>query len=277
MALQQRGNVTLSGSIRKLKGSLGSPIQYILPLGDNEIALNPLLGQKIGLTYQGVIHCIGCARVIKKSFQQGYCFPCAQTKAACDLCIVRPERCHYHQGTCREPGWGEMYCMIPHIIYLSNTSGLKVGITRGTQVPTRWIDQGAIQALAIARVNTRLEAGLVEVLIAKYLNDKTDWRKMLKGDIPSLDLQEKREEIFSILAPELQGANIAVEALKTESVLNLEYPVISYPSKIQSLNIEKLGSVTGCLLGIKGQYLILDTGVINIRNLTGYDLEFHIL
>ena len=149
------------GILRKMKSRLEQPVSYKIPLGDNEVPLNPLIAKKIKLEYSGNIFCVNCGRKSNKSFNQGYCYPCFQKLAQCDSCIIHPEKCHFDQGTCREPVWGEKYCMQDHIVYLANSSGLKIGITRATQIPTRWIDQGATQALAIIRVRTRLQSGRV--------------------------------------------------------------------------------------------------------------------
>src|SRR5690554_3510233 len=154
--------VSGEGSIRKMLGTLGEPVRYALPLGDEQLPLNDLLGRTIRLEALGEIRCQHCNRLTKKSYSQGFCFPCMKKLAQCDLCIVSPERCHYEQGTCREPAWGEQFCMTDHIVYLANSSGLKVGITRASQIPTRWIDQGASQALPIMRVATRQQSGMVE-------------------------------------------------------------------------------------------------------------------
>jgi hypothetical protein len=122
--------MTLTGGLSKLRSELGDTVSYRLPVGDDELPLDPLAGQHLSIRYTGDIACTHCGRATKKSFNQGHCFPCSQRLAACDICIVRPERCHYHKGTCREPGWGETHCLQPHVVYLANTSGLKVGITR---------------------------------------------------------------------------------------------------------------------------------------------------
>lgn len=267
-----------SGVISKLKSVLLEPVQYTLPIGDKEVLLNDYLGKKITLTFLNAIHCIYCHKKIKKSFGQGYCFPCVQTLARCDLCILKPETCHFHLGTCREPDWGLANCFIPHIVYLANTSGLKVGITRETQVPTRWIDQGATEALPILKVKSRYQAGLIEVAFKNWVNDKTDWRKMLKGLPEPIALIEKKEELLLHLdnqeamkkATELDFT----EMVQTQKTTQIHYPVLNYPEKITGLNIEKNGEASGFLQGIKGQYLILDTGVINVRNLTGYSISF---
>jgi hypothetical protein len=262
----------IRGVINKLNASLAHPIQYQLPIGGEFISLNPLLGHNIALEFAGQIECLACKRIIKKSYQQGYCFPCTQTLAQCDICIIKPEKCHYQLGTCREPEWGEKHCMVPHIVYLSNTSGIKVGVTRETQVPTRWIDQGATQALPLARTTSRHQAGLMEIFLSQHIADKTIWRKMLSGQNEVQDLIKKREELILISKKENQLFPWIVEP----SPITLHYPVLEYPKKIQSLNLEKKNNVSGVLLGIKGQYLILDTGVINIRSVSGYKVTFDI-
>lgn len=256
-----------TGRIHKLKSTLAEPIQYHLPIGETELLLNAYLGKTLTLKFVGDIQCVHCQRKIKKSYSQGYCFPCSETLARCDFCIVKPEKCHFHLGTCREPDWGLAHCFIPHIVYLANTSGLKVGITRETQIPTRWIDQGAVQALPIFRVKNRYHSGLVEVAIKKYVADKTDWRKMLKGQNQVFALLKERD----VLLKNGEWYNDPnIEILQNQDVVSIQYPVLTYPEKIIALNIEKTPEISGTLLGIKGQYLIFDNGVINIRNLTGY-------
>lgn len=153
----------VTGHIKKMRSTLDNgTIQYHLPMDDELVNMNDLLGQHVTIRYDGLIHCSHCGRKTNKSFSQGFCYPCMQSLAQCDMCIMKPETCHYDQGTCREPEWGEKHCMIEHVVYLANSSGLKVGITRHSQVPTRWIDQGAIQAIPLIRVKTRQQSGLVE-------------------------------------------------------------------------------------------------------------------
>ena len=270
---------TESGALRKLTAQLGEDgnIEYQLPVGDNSIALNPLIGSKLSLHYDAKITCCHCGRNTKKSYSQGYCYPCMQKLAQCDMCIMKPETCHYHLGTCREPEWGEQHCMIPHYVYLANTSGLKVGITRQGQVPTRWIDQGATQALPIFMVNTRLQSGLVETALAEFIADKTNWRAMLKGNAEPIDLAAKAQELKPLISDKLADIRLkfgedAVQSLDMPEV-ELHFPVQEYLTKITSFNFDKNPEVTGTLLGIKGQYLIFDTGVINIRKYTSYHIH----
>ncbi|WP_462177788.1 DUF2797 domain-containing protein [Pseudoalteromonas gelatinilytica] len=267
----------MQGTIRKLKSTLTSPVEYQLPIGDELVSLNDYIGKPLTLTFTGNIFCCNCGKKTKKSYSQGHCFVCMRKLASCDMCIMKPETCHFDKGTCREPQWGEENCMIPHYVYLANTSGLKVGITRHTQIPTRWIDQGATQALPIFKVQTRLQSGLVEVALAEFIADKTNWRNMLKGQSEAIDLKSAAKELIpqidaklSELA-ELFGAT-AIEKLD-EEVVELDYPVSEYPSKISSFNFDKAPEVSGILKGIKGQYLIFDTGVINIRKFTSYEIS----
>ncbi len=270
----------LIGNLDKMQtqAQAGVEVQYTLPVGEQRLALNPLLGQAIRLQHTGQIHCTACGRKTKKSYSQGHCYPCSQRLASCDLCIMKPETCHYAAGTCREPAWGEANCMQPHFVYLANTSGLKVGITRHTQVPTRWMDQGATQALPIFRVQSRYHSGLIEQICKAHVADRTDWRKMLKGDGEPMDLAAARDKLMADCAEELaafrsQFGEDALQALPEAEVLGLNYPVRQWPQKITAHNLDKTPEVTGTLVGIKGQYLILDSGVINIRKYTGYELE----
>lgn len=266
----------LNGIIQKLKSRHKSPIEYQLPIGNEEIPLNSLLGKVLELEFSGNIFCIHCNRKTNKSFQQGYCFVCARSLARCDICIVRPEKCHHHLGTCREPNWAETHCFIPHCIYLANTSGLKVGITRETQIPTRWIDQGASQALKIARVTSRYHAGLVETTLTQHFADKTDWRAMLKAKPKTLDLSSEIKILETLNAIKNHtNETVNIDWLK-ESSLEFEYPVLQYPEKVKSISFEKTPKFSSVLLGIKGQYLIFEAGVLNVRNLSGFDLSITI-
>ena len=271
-------NVIARGIVRKMRSRLGQPVSYSARLGDNEIALNPLIDQQLKLIFSGSIYCIHCNRKTNKSFNQGYCYPCFQKLAQCDSCIIHPERCHLEQGTCREPAWGEKYCMQDHIVYLANSSGLKVGITRATQVPTRWIDQGATQALAIMRVRSRLQSGTLEMAFKQHVADKTNWRDMLKGKAAELDMAGERDRLLAACEEDINELTdrfgfFAISVLKGIDPVSIDYPVQAYPEKITSLNFDKEPVVSGTLKGIKGQYLIFDSGVINLRRFSGYEVE----
>jgi hypothetical protein len=265
------------GTLSKLRASLNDKVQYQLSVGDELIDLNPLIGNTLTLTHTGNIFCCSCGKKTKKSYSQGHCFVCMKKLASCDMCIMKPETCHYDQGTCREPEWGERNCMVDHFVYLSNTSSLKVGITRHTQIPTRWIDQGATQGMPIFKVATRYISGLIEVEIAKHVADKTNWRNLLKGDAEPLALKEQFATILPLVEDKIieirqRFGEDSIQIINAE-LTSLTYPVEKHPVKIVSHNFDKSPEVTGKLQGIKGQYLIFDTGVINIRKFTSYEVE----
>lgn len=274
----------ISGQVKKLISDINPKtheVNYSLPIGDQKLPLNDLIGQRLQITFSGDINCINCGRKTNKSFAQGHCFPCMRSLASCDTCIMKPELCHFHKGTCREPDWGETNCFADHFVYLSNTSGLKIGITRGNQIPTRWVDQGAVAAMPIYKVANRRISGLLEHPAAQLIADKTNWRTMLKGNIIPVDIQQRWEE----LKPELEeiAQKIRVEhgeesiVFADHKVHEFNYPVIEYPIKVTSHNLDKAGQASGKLMGIKGQYFIFDTGVMNIRKYTGYNLTLETL
>ncbi len=269
------------GAISKMSTRLdGADVQYAFRLGDSEVPVNPLIGQKLRLEFLGAIHCTHCGRKTKTSFSQGYCYPCMTKLAQCDTCIMSPERCHYDAGTCRDPSWGEQFCMTDHVVYLANSSGIKVGITRATQLPTRWLDQGASQALPIVRVATRQQSGFVEDLFRSQVADKTNWRALLKGDAPAVDLKAVREQLFESCAEGFAALQTrfglqAIQPVRDIEPLEIRYPIEQYPTKVVSFNLDKDPIAEGTLMGIKGQYLIFDTGVINIRKYTAYQLAVH--
>jgi len=265
------------GHLEKMRIRPGEPVQYSLVLNQQEYPLNALMGEKITLKWEGDIHCRACGRLTNKSFSQGYCYPCFTRLPECDSCIISPEKCHFHLGTCRDPQWGEKVCFNDHIVYLANSSGIKVGITRMKNMPSRWLDQGAAQALPIARVATRRLAGLVEDILRRDIADKTNWRAMLKADSPALDLCSERERLREHFQTELNELELehgpgSITWLTNETVRHFNYPVSEYPTKVSSHNLDKTAEVSGRLMGIKGQYLILDSGVINLRKFTSYNV-----
>ena len=271
-----------SGQIAKMQVSVddNNVAKYQLPVGDSFVDMNSLIGQKIAVQYGGCINCIHCNRKIKKSFNQGYCYVCLTRLARCDTCIIKPELCHYSKGTCREPQWGEENCLQDHFVYLANTGQIKVGITRHVSngVSSRWIDQGASQAMAIFRVKERLLSGLVEIEIAKHIGDKTNWRTMLKGQPEQLDLIAMQHKVVELVKEPLQVIQDkygiqAVQPLEPNPI-QINYPVNEYPVKIKSINLDKEPVFEATLLGIKGQYLLLDEDrVINMRKYSGYSLS----
>jgi hypothetical protein len=255
------------GSVRKMRSKLTETVKYSLPIGDKELEMNDFLGKEIKLEYMGEIHCIRCGRKTNKSFSQGFCYPCFITAPETEECVLRPELCMAHEGKARDMEYAERSCLSEQVVYLSVTSGLKVGVTRGSQVPTRWIDQGATKAIELSRTPNRYTAGLVEVALKAHMKDKTYWRAMLKNETSFAgDLLEEKNRATKLLSPELG-------AFRSESdqITEIQYPVLRYPEKVASLNFDKESVVNGVLAGIKGQYLIFDNNrVINIRKFGGY-------
>ncbi len=271
----------VSGILNKLHTMLdpGAPVEYSLKLDNDLYSLTNI--ELINIEFYGEIYCINCQGKTNKSFNQGYCFSCFRKLASCDLCIMSPERCSYYSGGCREPSWGEEHCMIDHVVYIANSSDLKVGLTRANQLPTRWIDQGATQALVIARVSSRYQAGLLEVICKEHLKDKTNWRIMLKSDNAPMDLYIARDELYNkiekqflTLQQQFPGSKLIwCSGNKSEQIIDICYPVKEYPNKITSYNLDATPNIQGYIRGIKGQYIILDNGVINIRKYTGYKVK----
>jgi len=261
-----------TGFLHKMNTELTQPVSYFLELNGTKIKLNDWIGKPISIQYHQHIECVHCGRKTNKSFSQGFCYPCFKALPQCDICIVSPEKCHHHEGTCRDNAWADEFCFAPHIIYFSNTSGIKVGITRQTQVPTRWIDQGARQALPVLRVANRFHSGIIETAFKPYMNDKTNWRTMLKDDYSEQDLSTVFLELWPQVKTTIDDDILATteELIKPPEIYDINFPSIEFPTKITSFNLDKTDTVSGTLIAIKGQYLILDTGVINIRKFSGY-------
>ena len=257
----------VSGNIRKMRTELADPVRYFLPVSGEEIFMNELIGSKIQIEFLGEFHCIRCGRKTAKSFAQGYCFPCFRTAPETEECVLHPEMCRAHEGIARDMTYAEKHCLADQVVYLSYTSGLKVGVTRISQVPHRWIDQGAVAAVEIARTPNRYLAGLIEVFLKGHLDDKTNWRNMLKHLLLAEgDLLDRKQEVLRLLPDEL-----AQFGSRNDVVTKIGYPVEAYPLKTGSLNLEKDMLIQGVLRGIKGQYLLFSNGkVINIRKYGGY-------
>ncbi len=264
---------TLDG-LEILPGEGKAPAAYRLNISDGAddhfIALNDLIGSGVTIEFLGDVECRHCGALSKRSFGGGYCYDCFSTLARCDLCVVSPDRCHYHAGTCREPAWAESFCMQPHVVYLANSSGAKVGITRQGREVRRWLDQGAIQGLAILEADTRRDAGLAEVKIGEMLNDRTDWRKMLRADVPELDLDALRERVRSAGLSLPDG----VRWLSEGSVRRFHYPMENRIPPAEIFRLEK-GAVRGNLKGMKAQYLLIGAGAFNVRQHAGFRVTVH--
>ena len=263
---------TYTGQISKLRANFNNPIEYSLPIGDDIIPLNNLIGKQVTLNFNQEIRCIKCNSKIKKTFMQGYCYPCFISSPQTSECILKPELCKAHLGEARDMEWAKKHCLEDQYVYLSLTSNLKVGVTRHTQIPTRWIDQGAHKALIFAKVPNRYTAGILEKDLSQHVSDRTYWRRMLMGEYPDIDLAIEKNKLKKIVHPSLQQY-ITIDNKETQLI----YPEMQKPEKIKSLNFDKTSLFSGKLNGIKGQYLFLNNdSVINIRKFTGYNITIKI-
>jgi hypothetical protein len=259
------------GNIHKMRTELASPVQYILPIGDQEIEINTLIGQEIKMSFSGQINCISCGKRTKTSFHQGFCYNCLQTVPEASESVIRPELSKAQFGIARDLEWSQKHDLIEHIVYLAVSSKVKVGVTRIHQIPTRWIDQGASYAIKLATTPNRHIAGVIEVFLKKHFTDKTNWRAMLKNEIAeNVDLAKEKEKVIQMLPAELRKY---VEPDNAST--SIEYPVQEYPKKIKSIGFDKTPNIEGKLKGIKGQYLLFENDtVLNIRKHNGYFLNF---
>jgi hypothetical protein len=257
----------MSGLLQGLHHRYEQPLQYFIVLGEEEHNLNDYLGNQLQISFEGQINCVHCGRKIKKTYN-GACFPCFKKLPEHDLCIVKPHECHFDLGTCRDDEFAHTYCFIPHYVYLAFSSDIKVGLTRKNNQLKRWGDQGAIKAFPIAELPNRKMAGELEMAIADHIPDKTNWRKMLQGNFEEVDLYQVREEILAVVPDTYQEY-----ILSEEDLVEFTYPILENIEKIKSFNLDKEPMITDRLIGIKGQYLIFEKGVINMRKYAGYSIS----
>jgi hypothetical protein len=264
--------MTYEGVLNKMQTQFETPIQYFLIFQDSFLNVNQLLNKNIEINFVG-FQCLNCGKK-KKIFRQGFCYDCFFSSPAVGDWIMKPELSTAHLGIQdRDLVYEEKVQLQPHIVYLALSSEVKVGVTRKTQVPTRWIDQGAEKAISIVEVPNRYLAGITEVALKSHFADKTNWRKMLTNDIVFTDLIKEREKLQSLLPDEVQE----YFHLEKNDLYEMNYPVLEYPSKINSLSLDKTPNYSGKLIGIKGQYLIFEDGtVFNIRSNEGYIVRLEV-
>lgn len=257
-------------NLLRMRTVFDKPVRYYLKKDDKEeILLNNNLGKKIKIRYLEKINCINCGAETNKSFHQGYCYSCFTSIPQTDAGIIHPEKDQSHLGISRDMEWAKENTLIDHFVYLAITGNLKVGVTRYNQVPTRWIDQGAISAIKLARTPNRYLAGIIEVALKSSVSDKTNWRNMLKSSSHQLDLISEKNSITQYIPDELKKF-ITVDNYITEIV----YPYKNSLSDFSQINFDNTNDFEGILEGIKGQYLILSNGgVLNVRKHNGYQVE----
>lgn len=260
------------GVLTKMQTELANPIQYYLVFENSFLNVNQLLGKELEISFQGY-QCLECGKK-KKIFRQGFCYYCFMGSASAGDWIMKPELSTAHLDIeDRDLEYEKKVQLQPHIVYLAVSSEVKVGVTRKTQVPTRWIDQGAEQAIPIVEVPNRYLAGITEVALKDHFVDKTHWQKMLKNEVLKTDLYEERLKVKKWLPKEVEEYFDVTK----EELFELFYPVQQYPNKVASLNLDKSPVYSGKLSGIKGQYLIFEDGtVFNIRTFEGYVVKIEI-
>lgn len=251
-----------------MKSELKDVVQYSLVDKDVVVPMNERIGHNFKMIFNGVMECMSCHKT-KKLFAQGFCYDCFMNAPESSPCIINPELCEGHLGKGRDLDWEKNNHVQPHFVYLAVASGLKIGVTRETQVPTRWIDQGASFAIRVAEVPYRQLAGQIEVALKQEFTDKTNWQRMLKNEIGDYDLETEKWQI-----EELLPADLSQYMTEDDEVVEINYPVLQYPKKIKSLGFDKTPIIEGTLVGIKGQYLLFDGDrVINLRKHSGYHIE----
>ncbi|MCS6933990.1 MAG: DUF2797 domain-containing protein [Chitinophagales bacterium] len=257
------------GILDKMPVRLSEPVEYFLQLGTETFAMNEMLGHKLRLTFTGNIFCTVCGRKTSKSFGEGLCYPCFENSPENSPCIIHPELCEAHLGRGRDPEWEKTHHLQPHFVYLALTGAVKVGVTRSSQIPTRWIDQGAASAIILAETPYRQLAGQIEVALKQHLTDKTNWLHILRNHTISIDLVSEKLRVSKLLPEPLQAYVTA-----NHDIVTLQYPVNEYPEKVTSISLDKVPQFDLTLTGIRGQYLIFEGGkVINIRRHSGYEVE----
>lgn len=258
------------GVLHKMWVAHKYPVEYTLALGKDEVRVNDFVNTPLKVSFTGAMYCAGCKTAISKRYGQGYCYPCFSEGSVNSECIVRPELCQAHLGKGRDPEWEKKHHNQPHVVYLANSGGLKVGVTRNTQVPTRWIDQGASQALIIARTPYRQLAGKIEVSLKEIFSDQTNWQRMLRGYSSEVDFDAAKEQAWSHLAQNLRSY-----CTHDEQPTTISYPYSPPSNPLKAINLMKTPSIEGVLLGIRGQYLLFDSGqVINIRKHQGMEITW---
>ena len=264
--------MTYEGVLTKMQTEFSNPIQYYLVFENSFLSLNQLLDKSLEINFLGY-QCLNCGKK-KKIFRQGFCYDCFMSSASAGEWIMKPELSTAHLDIeDRDLDYEKRVQLQPHIVYLALSSEIKVGVTRNTQVPTRWIDQGAVQAIPIVEVPNRYLAGITEVALKNHYADKTNWQKMLKNEVPEVDLIAERLKLENLIPPEVKEYFYQ----QKEDLYQMHFPVLQYPKKVTSLSLDKSPNFQGKLTGIKGQYLIFEDGtVFNVRTFEGYVVKISV-
>ncbi len=259
------------GVLTKMRTEITDKVQYYLIFEDDFINMNQLLGKTLSINFLRY-QCLNCG-LQKKIFRQGYCYDCFNSIPQAGDWVISPELSKAHlDEEDRDLEFEKRAQLQPHVVYLANSSDVKVGVTRRSQIPTRWIDQGAHEAIEIVEVPNRYLAGITEVALKSHVSDKTNWRKMLINDVLDLNLAEIRENLKQYIPEEAREYYLA-----NNKETEIEFPVLEFPKKIKPLNLGKTPFYEGLLKGIKGQYLLFEDGtVFNVRGHEGFVIELQV-
>ena len=261
------------GVLKKMQTENTNPVNYYLMMGNDFLQMNQLIDKKMHIEFIGY-QCLACGES-KKIYRQGYCYDDFYKVPQAADWIMKPELSTAHLDVeDRDLEYEKKVQLQPHIVYLANSSNVKVGVTRKSQVPTRWIDQGAHEAIEIVEVPNRYLAGITELALKEHVSDKTNWRKMLTNNIVDVDLISVKKKLYPFIPEEAMPYYLE----NNEKETHIEFPVIQYPDKIKSLNLDKTPNFKSVLKGIKGQYLIFeDNTVFNVRGSEGYVVNLNII
>lgn len=260
------------GNLRMMDNELQSEVQYHLPLFDileekYVIPMNELIGKPMSISYLNEIHCVVTGKKIRKTYGDGMSFDAFMSSPSASPSIIRPELSRIHEGIAlRDFEWEMKHHMTPHTVYLAQTAGVKVGVTRDTNIPYRWMDQGAVKAIRLAQTPYRQAAGLIEVALKEYISDKTSWQRMIKGEIEDVDMINLKKQMMEHVPP-----NLKQYITLHDPLVEIKYPMLANPQTVNNVKLDKTSLIEKKLMGIKGQYLIFEDGsVLNVRSHSGY-------
>ncbi len=257
-------------TLHKMPAFMAEEVKYLLPADQDFIRMNDLLGRELALHFLNQRFCESCGGQFKSLYRMGFCRECFFNSPLAGESIIRPELSRAHEGVeDRDLNYEKSYQLQPHVVYLAISGGLKVGVTRKNNRLTRWIDQGASQAMVFAETSNRYEAGMIEVALKEHLADKTNWQRMLKNEDPELDLLAEKQNVAGKLAEKWRAF-----VTEDENITKLQFPVREYPLKVKGINLEKISEVKAVLKGIRGQYLLFEGGgALNVRAHSGYRVQ----
>ena len=260
-----------SGVLKKMVSIHDNPVRYIMDFDDDLVFLNQIIGKKIKIHKTGYC-CLSCYENLQ-IFANVFCKKCFFESPMAGDWVMKPELSKAHlEIEDRDISYEKKVQLQNHIVYLSKTSGIKVGVTRSNSMTTRWIDQGAIEAVVLIEVPNRYLAGLAEVKLKEKFSDKTNWRRMLTSNIEEEDITNNKKMALDSLGSEFE------EFFKTDSeVLKFNYQIDKSIDSVKSISLKKSDDIEGILVGVKGQYLIFDdSSVFNVRSNEGYVVDISI-